>query len=213
MKPPTDNKLENVPVEQPPTDNIRLREWLSRTLKIINNVFRNIYAELTDIWLAIPIDADHTSILYSSTSDVQNPVGLDTPLRIHFGPAQLTEHIDLAADGVITVLISEQYYFEMFLTGHRDGQPLTSYLLAYITINGVAPRGPWIISLDGSPDFKPMFVSFNTTLEAGDTVELWIVRDGIGANDGGAYPFIPQLGTIPPARSASVTIGRDTLEY
>lgn len=189
--------LRNIPSEQPPTGNISLREWLSRMMTLINGVFSGL-----------PTKAHFVSDMLAQSTIVQTPLGLDIPLQLTFGPAQVTDHVDLDALGTFTIKQDNQYDFFVSTSLRRMGNPQETYLVLHPTINDNTIGVSWTTNVSNSDHYDTIFAVIPVNLVAGDTVKFYLTRDGSGQDQGEAAPFITNLVSIPDTPSTRANIRR-----
>lgn len=202
-------KLETrIPEEQPPTDNTRLAEWLTRMMILINSTLAGIVDTLTNDTRIL----HHLDFVAFSEID-QEPAGLDTPLQVVFGPAQAAQFIELAADGSITFSnpTIRSFTIEIRLSVGRKGNPQTAFLYVYVSLNGIIHPYPTMVSLFNDDEYKPIHLTTISNYNEGDTLRFFIVRDSQGKNDGGLYTFDPALAGIESTHSAKISISHNEL--
>ncbi len=146
--------------------------------------------------------------LTASSAVDQNPTGTDAPMKIGFGAAQNgpSDHVQLAADGRVTINEGGQYRFSLALSIGRDTATGISDLLFYVSVNGT-PQPPAslirISSADAIERYNHIFVAQAGT---GDFYDFYLVRDSGGDNSGGLVAFSPTDASIPDVTSASITV-------
>ena len=193
-------KFYQIAQEHPPTQEPRLSEWLTRTIIELNGVLQNVpNGFVTSV-------RDIVAISFAT----QNPVALDTPMKVTFGPAQAEagSSVSLAADGTLTNLepYPRGYEFSVVATVGRVGAAQYSYLYLYRIVNGQPSGASLAVSLNNANDVKSITFTDLLTLKASDTVEYFLVRDSRGANDGSILAFIPALITAPPVASVVLVV-------
>lgn len=145
-----------------------------------------------------------------STAASQDPVGLDNPLQVEYGPAQLTssDPVMLAADGTLTINETGVYYISAVLPVGRDGAAGVSELYLRSTVNGVQTGGSGHVQLDNSTVSLPL--SFNNIIPAtaGDVLVTELVRDSGGNDSGGLHQSTPTLVDWNPAYSSVLIVSR-----
>ena len=132
--------------------------------------------------------AGETEILRAaSVAASQQPTVVGTPLRIEFGTAQTLTKVSLAANGVLTCNVTGKYAVRFKLQKGRAGASGTSIVMSRILVNGVQV-GISSASKITSPDAIFIVESrVAVPLNAGDQVELQIIRDSAGTNFGGLF--------------------------
>ena len=193
-----------LPQEQPPTDDpIRLKEWLTRLVIDINGLIQTTFnfgiTSVTDI--------------FQQSSALQVPTGLDVPLLIEFGPALVTENLDLAADGTVTVLKKNDYEVEIIMHPKRTNAGAAAHLLFYATINGNAIPLSLLVILDTQRTSVPVTIFISDQFLAGTELKVFMVRDSSGLDDGRLEGLTAALSSVPDAPSASLNISTRPIKF
>lgn len=149
----------------------------------------------------------------NSTAASQEPVGLDTPLRVEFGPAAggPSDPVQIDSTGLITINQADTYRFDVVVNFGRTGAAGISTLLATVAINGVVQpdANPIYALLDSGNIVIPgQFTSFIEFPTAPVTVEYLIARDSAGNDSGGLFGFSPTTLPWPDSPTASIEISR-----
>ena len=137
----------------------------------------------------------------ASTAAVQQPSALGTAIQVEFGPAQTTTELSLSATGTITCNVTGTYAFRFKDQFGRSGATGISYLMTRILKNGVQFGVTQSTRLSSSDSIIPTDSRVVMQLLAGDTVQMQLIRDSIGANSGGLYqqPSSHGWGAAPSA--------------
>lgn len=172
-----------------------------------------------DIFLAI--DQDTKSIKLISESDMlnpvsilqgdsvatsQEPVALDTPLQIEFGPLQSTTDVDLAADGTVTINTDGIYVLKLILQFGRTGVPGTSDIRFRALIGGFPVGRTEAIKLTDDAFIGRVFDYGETFLPSGTTLTYEMYRDSQGHDSGGLFQATSTLAGWADAPTATVII-------
>lgn len=152
-------------------------------------------------------------LVYSARSlaTSQDPVGLDTPLQVEFGPAQgdASWPAILDATGKTTIQKAGTYSFNTLLTLGRLGLGGTSIMFVRYLVNGVQVGGSGFVELDTERLVIPLtFNSPPLKLKAGDYLTLEIVRDSSGVDAGGLKQATPTLSDWNPSSCAITYMSR-----
>tara|TARA_R110000772_G_scaffold181172_4_gene292517 strand:- start:116 stop:718 length:603 start_codon:yes stop_codon:yes gene_type:complete len=196
--------MQQLPQEQPPVEEpTRLLEWLTRLVILINGIIEEIFES----------EEGRIHDFEAGSIADQIPAGVDVPLLVEFGVAQgdAKSRFQMTAAGVITANIAGSYDFLIRLSATRNTASGDAIILAYTLVNGVRVDGLGIETIATNNHFEIEKFSFNQYLFAGDVIEIYIVRDGNGANDGQLSGFTPSLGTLVPVNSAQINLSRTRL--
>lgn len=146
--------------------------------------------------------------LDASSTTTQNPSATDTPLKITFGAAQTNTDVSIDAAGKITYNTTGCYYAATYYRLGRSGSTAAAKLIIAYKVNG-SWVGSASCSLIDTSD-ETVFLTFGGfyNMVAGDYVEVYIIRDSTGNNDGGLYAFTPALAGVPAIPSARTVISK-----
>ena len=132
----------------------------------------------------------------ASTAAVQQPSSLGTAIQVEFGPAQTTTELSLSATGTVTCNVSGTYAIRFKLQFGRAGATGVSYLMTRILKNGAQFGVSQSTRLSSSDSIIPTDSRVVMQLLAGDTVQMQLIRDSLGANSGGLYQQISSHGWV-----------------
>ena len=132
----------------------------------------------------------------ASTAAVQQPSALGTAIQVEFGPAQTTTELSLSATGTITCNVTGTYAFRFKDQFGRSGATCISYLMTRILKNGIQFGVSQSTRLSSSDSIIPTDSRVVMQLLAGDTVQMQLIRDSLGANSGGLYQQISSHGWV-----------------
>lgn len=130
-----------------------------------------------------------------STATSQEPVAVDTPIQIEFGPAQNTvsDPVMIDAAGKLTINQAGTYRIKVTLAYGRTGGAGVSELYFRALIDGVQ-TGQSVHAKVGSSDvFIPYSDEAWLTLPAGIEITYEMLRDSTGNNSGGIFSGNPVL--------------------
>lgn len=194
--------MSNIPQEQPPIKDPFFSEWLTRLVILINGSFNAIrQSEITNF-----------DLITAESFDIQSPVGLDLPLQIQYGDAQISDDrtVEIDANGTVIFHQKGEYELDFVFNVGRGSNNQHAYLLLYSEVNDVELSSDIRISItvDHSDDDLPITYNTHKTFKDGDFVKLYIVRDSKGDNDGGLFPSFQTLPAAPDTPSVWMRIRR-----
>jgi hypothetical protein len=154
-----------------------------------------------------PFNSATVSLAASSTT-TQTPSATDTATQITFGAAQNTGADDVMIDaaGKITYNTTGVYFAAtQFRVGRSTATATANLVIAYKV------NGSWVESISGSiidnaDNTFTVSTSGYHNFTAGDYVEVFMIRDSSGQNDGGIYAFNPVLSGVPDVPSCRTKI-------
>lgn len=132
----------------------------------------------------------------ASTAAAQQPSALGAAIQVEFGPAQTTTELSLSATGTITCNVTGTYAFRFKDQFGRSGATGVSYLMTRILKNGVQFGVSQSTRLSSSDSIIPTDSRVVIPLLAGDTVQMQLIRDSLGANSGGLYRQVSSHGWV-----------------
>lgn len=150
---------------------------------------------------------DEICLNAESFSD-QAPTGLGVALQIEFGTAQTTPTFDLATDGTIECLVTDEYEMAMSFVVGRDGSAQEAQLYIRMLVNGVQLGSSRHAIIDSDRIEIPIEFNIQPALTAGDIITFEIIRDTDGNNSGGLTAGIPDVAGWNPSPSAFIQISR-----
>jgi len=176
-----------------------------------------VHAQCFDKYILLGVTADTSTVEEIGGPDIaggevmvaesvadQDPTGLDTPLQIEFGAAQITGIIDLAVDGTLTVQQSGVYL--VFTTFYFSRTSSTGQVHFFIRLlkDGVQQGNPLGIVQTDDDITTPIFLSDTVELDVVAPTEFTLecVRDGDGVDSGGLRSLTSSIGwgQTPSAR-------------
>ena len=142
-------------------------------------------------------------------SDVtQEPVAVDTPIQLSFGPAQVNPIVSVDALGNFTFGVTDEFQVRLRLQFGRTGNPGTALIFGRALVNGVQLGDPVFTTLDDADFSIPTTFEGVVPFTAGDVLTVEIYRDSTGSNYGGVFAAVSTLWTTSP--SCLMTITRTT---
>ena len=155
-----------------------------------------------------PLIIRDTLIVAKSVASSQEPVALDTPLLIEYGPFQSTPQVEISAAG--TVLFKEAGTYRVAIHGQYGaptggGEAALRFRSEY---NGVASGDVLSATINDAKTSVPLTVSFFVNAEAGDELETFLMRDSSASNKGGLFQEPTALAGWDASPSASIRIER-----
>lgn len=154
-----------------------------------------------------PTAKGYIQVLYgASLAANQSPSATNTPIQVEFGPAQTLTDVSLSVAGTITFNTAGYYLLDLFIRQGRATSVGTAILFERILYNGAQVLGSNSASLDANVQVVPFSAAIPFLVNAGDTVQLQLVRDSAGANDGGLFRTVPTISGWTASPSASVGI-------
>lgn len=150
-------------------------------------------------------------VLKGVDGTIQTPANIGVPLQVTFGPAQANPEVSVDALGNITILVTNEYFFEFnFQLGRTfAGGVADMHLRTLVGGVQVGEDGYWALDKAGD-DVRATILTDPLDLVAGQVVTVELLRSISGANDGSLFPVDPLQATWAVAPSASVTAVRRT---
>ena len=209
--------MRKIPSEQPPLEeSVPLKEWLTRIVIMINIAIDDIYDRIQEVDDSIVPTINTAEVrslekLEGSDTTTQTTSAQDSPTQILFGPAQINVEADLAANGTVTINTAGYYDYTIFLNAYKSTQPLSSLLLIYYTINGIANNRSLPSEMINITNNNSINLIDTVYLSAGDIFKVWMVSDSAGWDDAGLSTFDPTNITLPKVPSAYLSLRRRDL--
>lgn len=156
-----------------------------------------------------PTSRGYQQILYgASISSNQSPSATNTPLQIEFGATQTFTDVTLSSTGTLTFNTSGYYLVSLVIQQSRSTTTGSAILFNRVLYNGAQILSSGSCSLDANIQTIPYSISIPILANAADTMQLWIVRDSAGANDGGLYRTVPTISGWSASPSASILVAK-----
>lgn len=151
-----------------------------------------------------------------SVAVTQDPVGLDNPLQVEFGPAKLTsaDPVNLLADGTVVINEPGSYVMIVVLNVGRSAAAQTSFMFIRFELNGVQLGTTFVDILENANVIHTLDLSASVNagiaeignLSVGDEIKTFIYRDSAGTNDGGLVSVTSSIGwNTSPTAAISVS--------
>lgn len=154
-----------------------------------------------------PTSRGYLQVLYgASVAANQSPSATNTPLQVEFGPAQSFTDVSLSSTGTLTFNTGGYYILNLFIRQGRATSTGTAILFERILYNGTQILGSNSASLDANVQVIPFSANIPFFVNAGDTIQLQLVRDSAGTNDGGLFRTVPTISGWTASPSASVGV-------
>jgi len=127
----------------------------------------------------------------------QEPVSLDTPIQVEFGAAQGTIADPVMIDANGTLTFNRDGVFDVNVTvdiGRVGSSGGTSNIFIRVLLSDVQFGNPIATLINDPNTIIPEQFSITGLASAGDTVKMEIVRDSVGANEGGVFAQTSSIG-------------------
>lgn len=160
----------------------------SETLTVTNqlgSMTQGIGFPLRDVDSSEAIAA--TTVLTAESLVDQIPSGLDTPLQMTFGVAQLgpSDPVQLSAAGVLTINETGLYNLSLRYAFTRDGVAGVARIFTRALVNASPIVSPIAILMNSANTTVPVFQQLVTsTLVPTDTLTIEFYRDSAGVDSG-----------------------------
>jgi len=151
-------------------------------------------------------DANVVLVAFSAIN--QAPTLTDTPVQVVFGAAQgsVSDPVMIDAAGKITYNQTGIYFAaNQFRIGRTGSVATAQFILAY-KLNGAWNESMSASIIDNADNTFTVTTSGYFSFTAGDYIEVFMIRDSIGNNDGGLFAFNPALAGIPDIPSCKTKI-------
>ena len=152
---------------------------------------------------SIPDDLRPELVLVAASLVDQQPVGLDTPLQVSFGPAQgtVSDPVALAADGTTTIQQDRTYRGTATFSLSRSTSIGEAILWVRLLVDGVQQGVPFSLLMTDDDMTIPLQFFFEADFVAGQILNMEIYRDSNGINNGGLTTQSSSIGwgTAPSA--------------
>lgn len=154
-----------------------------------------------------PASKGYTQVLYgASVAANQSPSATNTPIQLEFGSAQAFTDASLSVAGILTFNTSGYYLVDLFLQQGRATSTGQVILFTRLLYNGAQILGSNSVTLDANVQVAPLSLSIPFSVNAGDTLQVQLVRDSAGANDGGVFRTVPTISGWTASPSAAIGV-------
>jgi len=147
-------------------------------------------------------------VLFGVDVSSQEPLGLDNPLVLNFGPDQgiPTDPVQLIGS-VIRFNQGGVYNVRILLSFTRSTVPGTTFLFLRGVLNSVQIGSPGAVIISDVNTTIPIELTFLLPFNDGDELFLELYKDSIGVDDGALEPRLSSIGwgTSP---SASIRVSK-----
>lgn len=193
----------SIPEEQPPVDDsVRLAEWLTRMIILINGIFREIFYRL---------DTVETVLLTGEESGDQAPAESDVGLQVKFGPGGTSPDGSVSITPSGTVLFNHAITINVTLVFHyiRSSNNNQCYMIFSSTFNDEIAGNSIIRNISRSFEPEGFEVTYTVSGKPKDEWKIYFTRDSQGVADGYLHTFTPTNSNFPPGYGASIRISRN----
>lgn len=163
---------------------------------------------LRDVDAAPASGSELEEVLRAQSFVTQEPVAVDTPIQVSFGPAQNNGIFDVDALGSLTALQTGQYNARLRLQMGRTGNPGVSIVFMRTLLNGVQIGSSVATALDDADNIVPTTFTGVLSLVVNDIVTVEIYRDSVGNNSGGVFTQVASLAGWVDSPSTSAVFSR-----
>ena len=146
-----------------------------------------------------------TNVLDVSDTTTQSPSATNTATEVKFGGATSNSHVTVSTAGDITFLQAGLYDVEFDLEVGRVANTGSVILLYQVQVNGTVILPTGYVELTDLKGVVPVRISFRRSFAVNDILNVFIMRDSTGLNDGSLTPFTP-AGSFSTAPSAHCSI-------
>lgn len=171
---------------------------------------REVLTQTADSMIFAAAGVKEVEVLRATSTLVQAPSAVDTPLQLVFGSAQgsASDPVTINAAGLVTFNTAGNYAVRVKLQCGRTGATGTSILLSRLVLGGVQVGSPAAVKLTQTDATTPTESRVVLNPTAGQTFYVQIMRDSAGSNFGGVYPQTATVAAWGVAPSALLVISR-----
>lgn len=134
-----------------------------------------------------------TSTISNSNSSAINPSAVDTPITAGFDSTVSNSDVSMNSSGLITIVTGGLYSLTFNCNIGRSNSTGTAIVAARLLVNGSQFGFTQSSSLVTNTSSRPVQFNILRAFTGGDTLQVQVLRDSAGNNDGG---FVPQLITL-----------------
>lgn len=134
-----------------------------------------------------------TSTITNFNSSAINPSAADTPITAGFDSTVSNSDVSINSSGLITIATSGLYNLTFNCNIGRSNTTGTAIVATRLLINGAQFGFTQSAALATNTSSRPVQFNILRAFAAGDTIQVQLLRDSAGTNDGG---FVPQLITL-----------------
>ena len=128
------------------------------------------------------------STISNFNSGSVTPGAVDTPVVATFDSTQSNSDITMSSTGLITIVTSGLYFVTVNCNIGRSNSTATAILAARMLINGIQFGFTQSSVMTTNTSARPVQFNILRAFSAGDTIQIQIMRDSAGQNDGGLVP-------------------------
>ena len=147
-----------------------------------------------------------SSSIEAQSLATQNPSAVDTPLQIVFGSGTSNSDVNVASNGIVTILTAGLYHVSYSLNFGRSNATGIATLFSRMLINDVPAGVVQSAKIDTSINVSPVSEALIRSFAANDTIKVQIIRDSGGTNDGGLISLDPVLVAWTNSPSAYIRV-------
>jgi hypothetical protein len=156
-----------------------------------------------------PVASGYQGVLVgSSTATSQAPAALDTPRKVEFGPGVVTTSATLDGLGKLTFNQAGDYLVTFVLRYGRTSGAGTAFLFSRLLSNGVQTLSSNSSKLPDQDTVIPFSFTFPISATPGSYLELEIMRDSGGVNNGGLHRLSPTVLGWAASPTATVIVAK-----
>lgn len=136
----------------------------------------------------------------------QGPVATDVAYQVTWGAGTSNSDVNIAANGVVTILTAGLYMITVQLNVGRTTNTGTATSFVRMLVNDVESGFVQGSKIETAADVKTTRIFAIRSHAANDTIKVQFVRDSSGSNDGGLIVLDPVIATWSNSPSAAIRI-------
>lgn len=136
----------------------------------------------------------------------QGPSAVDTPYQVTWGSGSSNSDVNIASNGIVTILTAGLYNINFNLTYGRSNASGIAILFARLLLNSSPIGFVQSAKIDTSINVQSSNSSILRSFAANDTLVVQLIRDSSGANDGGLVSLDPVLALWANNPSAAIRV-------
>lgn len=171
---------------------------------------REVLTQTADSMLFAAKGVREVELLRATSTTTQQPSTTNTPIVLSFGVAQkaVTDPVMINSSGLVTFNQAGSYAIRVSLRFGRTGGVGTSIMAARIRINGAQAGFVDAIKLESAEVYIPYESRSPGVMNAGDTLDVQIIRDSAGHNSGGVFTQAVTAAGWGPSPSCAIVVSR-----
>lgn len=147
-----------------------------------------------------------SSTLEGISNTTQGPTAVDTPYQVTWGAGSSNSDVNIASNGIVTIITAGLYFITFNLNMGRTGNTGIATLLARLLINDTPAGFVQGTRIDTSANVTPFNATVYRSFNASDTIKVQLIRDSGGNNDGGLITIDPVLAGWDNSPSAAIRL-------